>query len=421
MWIYALGGAAAMAALVILVLNLSTGEKKVTKAMPGHYAVSDPQFLRTMGSLFGPAMVDGNHAEDFQNGDEIFAAMLGAIHNARVSVCLESYIYWSGEIGKEFADALSERARAGVKVHVLLDWVGSGKMDASTLQEMQDAGVEVERYRPLRWYNVARANNRTHRKILVVDGRIGFTGGVGIADQWRGQARNPKEWRDSHYRIEGPAVRQMQAAFLDNWIETRSEVLDGPEYFPEIPAAGEVKTQVSLSSKGGGSESVRLMYLLSIAAARHSILLANSYFVPDDLAVEELIAARKRGVRIQIVVPGEHIDTHLVRHASHSRWQPLLEAGIEIYEYVPTMFHCKYMIVDSLWTTVGSTNFDSRSFRLNDEANANVYDRAFAEEQEKVFADDVAHSQRITLAEFEKRPWREKAIDHLAGLLRAQL
>jgi len=421
MWIYVAGGAVAMAAIVILVLNLSTGEKKVTKPMPGLYAIDDPQFLRTMGSLFGPPLLDGNSAVDFQNGDEIFPAMLAAIRGAQKSVCLESYIYWSGKIGKEFADALTERARAGVKVHVLLDWVGSGKIDDHYLQQMQEAGAEVERYQPLRWYNVARTNNRTHRKLLVVDGHIGFTGGVGIADEWRGNARNPKEWRDSHYRFEGPAVAQMQAAFLDNWIETRSEVLDGPAYFAQVPPAGPVIVQVSLSSKGGGAESVRLMYLLSIAAARHSILLANSYFVPDDLAVDELLAARKRGVRVQIVVPGEHIDTKLVRHASHSRWRPLLEAGVEIYEYAPTMFHCKYMIVDSLWTTVGSTNFDSRSFRLNDEANANVYDHGFAEEQEKVFADDLAHSRQMTLAQFDQRPWREKAIDHLAGLLRAQL
>ncbi len=421
MWIYVVGGAMGMAVIVILVLNLSTGEKKVTQAMPGLYGIEDPQFVRTMGSLFGPPLVDGNSAVDFQNGDEIFPAMLDAIRGARKSICLESYIYWSGKIGKEFADALTEKARAGVKVHVLLDWVGSGKIDDSYLQQMQKAGAEVERYQPLRWYNVARTNNRTHRKLLVVDGHIGFTGGVGIADEWRGNARNPKEWRDSHYRFEGPAVAQMQAAFLDNWIETRSEMLDGPAYFAQVPPAGPVIVQVSLSSKGSGSESVRLMYLLSIAAARHSILLANSYFVPDDLAVEELLAARKRGVRIQIVVPGEHIDTKLVRHASHSRWRPLLEAGVEIYEYAPTMFHCKYMIVDSLWTTVGSTNFDSRSFRLNDEANANVYDRGFAEEQEKVFADDLRHSRQITLAQFDQRPWSEKVIDHLAGLLRAQL
>ncbi len=421
MWTAFGAGALVVAFAILLVLNLSTGEKKVTKPLPGRYSIDDPQFLLTMGTLFGPPLVDGNSVEDFQNGDEIFPAMLAAIRGARQSISLESYIYWSGTVGKEFAEALSERARGGVNVHVLLDWVGSGKMDASLLESMRDAGAEVERYRPLRWYNVARTNNRTHRKLLVIDGRIGFTGGVGIADEWLGNARNPKEWRDSHYRLEGPAVAQMQAAFMDNWIETRSEVLDGPEYFAQIPAVGTAIAQVSLSSKGGGSESVRLMYLLSIAAARRTILLANSYFVPDDLSVDELIAARRRGTRVQIIVPGRHIDTHLVRHASHSRWRPLLEAGVEIFEYEPTMFHCKYMIVDGLWTTVGSTNFDNRSFRLNDEANANIYDRAFAEEQERVFAADLAHSRQVTLERFDARPWREKMLDNLAGLLRAQL
>ncbi|HEX4956462.1 MAG TPA: phospholipase D-like domain-containing protein [Thermoanaerobaculia bacterium] len=421
MWLAVGMGAIAMAGIAILVLNLATGEKKVTQPLPGHYGVDDPQFVRTMGSLFGPPLANGNSAQGFQNGDEIFPAMLGAIRGARQSICLESYIYWSGTVGREFAEALSERARAGVRVHVLLDWVGSGKVDGSHLQKMSDAGVEVERYRPLRWYNVARTNNRTHRKLLIVDGRIGFTGGVGIADEWRGNASGPEEWRDSHYRLEGPVVAQMQAAFMDNWLETRSTLLDGPEYFVSIPSVGTVTAQVSHSSKGGGGESVRLMYLLSIAAARRSIRLANSYFVPDDLSVDELVAARQRGVRVQIIVPGEHIDTHLVRHASRSRWRPLLAAGVEIFEYLPTMYHCKYMIVDSLWTMVGSTNFDNRSFRLNDEANANIYDRGFAEEQERVFTADLARSRQVTLAQFDARPLRDKVLDNLAGLLRAQL
>lgn len=421
MWMAAVAGALVMAVIVVAVLNLTTGQKKITERLPGRYGIDDPQFLRTMGALLGPPLVDGNSAEDYQNGDEIFPAMLTAIRGAKQSICMESYIYWSGTVGHDFTEALAERARAGVFVHVILDWVGSGKVDAGDIQMMTDAGVEVERYRPLRWYNVARTNNRTHRKLLIVDGHIGFTGGVGIADNWRGNARGPKEWRDSHYRLEGPAVVQMQAAFMDNWIETRSAVLDGPEYFPPVRTTGTVTAQIFHSSKGGGNESVRLMYLLSIAGARRSILIANSYFVPDDLAVDELVAARKRGVKVQIILPGEYIDTKVVRHASHSRWQPLLAAGVEIYEYLPTMYHCKYMIVDSLWTTVGSTNFDNRSFRLNDEANANIYDSAFAREQELVFAEDLGHSRQVTLAQFDKRPLLDRVLDALAGLLRAQL
>lgn len=421
MWIAVGIGALVMAVIVVLVLNLTTGEKKVTERLPGRYGIDDPQFLRTMGALFGPPLVDGNSAEDYQNGDEIFPAMLTAIRGAKQSICMESYIYWSGTVGHDFTEALAERARAGVSVHLLLDWVGSGKIDLEDMKMMTDAGVEVERYRPLRWYNVARTNNRTHRKLLIIDGQIGFTGGVGIADNWRGDARGPKEWRDSHYRLEGPAVAQMQAAFMDNWIETRSAMLDGPEYFAPVRTTGTVTAQIFHSSKGGGNESVRLMYLLSIAGARRSILIANSYFVPDDLAVDELVAARKRGVKVQIILPGEYIDTKVVRHASRSRWRPLLVAGVEIYEYLPTMYHCKYMIVDSLWTTVGSTNFDNRSFRLNDEANANIYDKTFASEQELIFAGDLARSRQVTLAQFDKRSWLDKGLDALAGLLRAQL
>jgi cardiolipin synthase len=410
-----------MASAIVLVLNLSTGEHKVTEPLPGHYSVHDPQFQRTMGALFSSPLEDGNLAVDLQNGDEIFPVMLADIRGAKKSICLESYIYWSGKVGKSFADALAERARAGVHVHVLLDWVGSGRVDAKHLEEMSDAGVEVERYRPLRWYNLARTNNRTHRKLLVIDGRIGFTGGVGIADDWLGAATGPKQWRDSHYRIEGPAVAGMQAAFMDNWIQSRSTVLDGPEYFPEIPASGTMKAQVFHSSKDGGSDSVRLMYLLSIAASRQSILIANAYFVPDDLSVKELVAARDRGVTVKVIVPGNYIDTETVRHASRSRWRPLLAAGVEIHEYLPTMYHCKYMIVDGIWTTVGSTNFDNRSFRLNDEANANIYDHAFAAGQERVFDADLAQSRQVTLEQFDARPAAQKALDRLAGLLRSQL
>jgi cardiolipin synthase len=289
------------------------------------------------------------------------------------------------------------------------------------LEDLKAAGVEVELYHPLHWYNLTRINNRTHRKLLVVDGRIGFTGGVGIADQWLGQAESKDHWRDSHYQIEGPAVAQMQAAFIDNWIKARAQVLLGQDYFPELTPTGDSLAQVFKSSLGGGSESVRLMYLLSIASATRSICLQAAYFVPDELAIETLVSARKRGVKIEIIVPGPVMDARLVQRASRSLWGALLDAGVDIYEYQPTMYHCKVLIVDDAWVSVGSTNFDDRSFRLNDEANLNVYDATFAGEQGKAFERDKGESRLMTRAEFKNRSAIGKLFDSLAGIFRRQL
>ena len=385
--------------VTVLALNLTAGEKKIEKRIGHLYHVGDPQFLRSMGTLLGPSLVGGNRVEELLNGDQIFPAMLDALLAARRSITFETYIYWSGSIGRTFAEVLASRARAGVKVHVLLDWVGAGKLDDQDIEFMKDAGVKVARYHPLRWYNLGRMNHRTHRKLLVVDGHIGFTGGVGIADKWLGDAQDPERWRDSHFRVEGPAVAQMQAAFLDNWMKTRAEVLHGDDYFPALEALGEMRCQVFKSSPYEGSESVRLMYLLSIASAETHIAIANSYFVPDDLAIETLVDALLRGVVVEIIVPGEHVDTEVTRRASRARWGKLLQAGARIWEYAPTMYHCKVMIVDAHWVSVGSTNFDNRSFRLNDEANLNIYDRPFAERQLEIFRADQTKSREVTYDE----------------------
>jgi cardiolipin synthase A/B len=299
--------------------------------------------------------------------------------------------------------------------------VGSQKMDKAQLQQMEAAGVEIQRYHPLRWYTIDRINNRTHRKLLVVDGRIGFTGGVGIADEWTGHAQDPDHWRDTHYRIEGPAVAQMQAAFLDNWTKVTGTVLHGAAYFPPLEPVGEQSAQVFKSSIEGGAESTHLMYLMAIAAAGKTIDLAMAYFVPDDIALETLEAAMKRGVKVRIVMPGPHTDSALVRRASRAKWGRILAAGGEIYEYQPTMYHCKVLVVDGLWTSVGSTNFDNRSFSLNDEANLNVYDREFARRQVRDFEDDLKRSRRITYDEWATRPWHEKAWEHFVALFGSQL
>ena len=419
--VWAGGAAGATALLMLLYANLTASSARLEHAIPHRYTPSDSQFVRVMGSLLGPGMVQGNRVTTLLNGDQVFPAMLSAIRAAKRSITFETYIYWSGEVGRQFAEVLSERARAGVRTHLLLDWVGSGKMEPEMLDAMEKAGVMIVRYRPLRWYNMDRLNNRTHRKLLIVDGRVGFTGGIGVADHWLGNAEDKDHWRDSHFQVEGPVVAQLQGAFMDNWIESRGEVMDGPDYFPQLEPVGGHYAQVFRSSPGEGSASMRLMYLLAIASAAKSIRIANAYFVPDSLVRDMLVRARDRGVDVEIIVPGPVLDAQIVRRASRAKWGPLLRAGVRIYEYQPTMYHTKVMVVDEVWSSVGSTNFDDRSFRLNDEANLNVLDPEFGRAQARVFADDRARSRQVTLAEWERRPFKERVQERFARLVKSQL
>ena len=406
---------------VVLGLFFGGSEKEVKRNIVHEYGIDHPQFVRTMSVLLGPTLVDGNKVDTLLNGDEIFPAMIAAIKEAKETISFETYIYWSGEIGQQFADALAERAKSGVKVHILVDWAGSQKMDDKLMDTMKSSGIEIKKYHPLKWYALDRLNNRTHRKLLVVDGKIGFTGGVGIADTWNGHAQDKDHWRDTHYRIEGPVVSQMQAAFIDNWTKVSGDVLHGELYFPPQKPAGPLFAQMYKSSTDGGADSTHLMYLLSIAAATRSIDLSMAYFVPDKLALEALVTAMKRGVKVRILLPGVYTDSMIVRNASRSTWGPILKAGAEIYEFQPTMFHCKVLVVDAMWTSVGSTNFDSRSFRLNDEANLNVLDRDFAARQLVNFEKDLKRARRITYQEWENRPATEKAWEHVMGLLSPEL
>jgi cardiolipin synthase len=399
--------------VTLVVVNFAPNEKEVRQEIARLYSIEDPAFQRSLGILLGPPIVGGNAAQSLLNGDEIFPAMLAAIRGAKKNINFETYIYWSGTIGKEFADALAERASAGVKVHLLIDAVGSSKMSDEEIDTMRRAGVEVRKYHPLRWYNLGRINNRTHRKLLVVDGRIGFTGGVGIAPEWTGHAQDPDHWRDSHFRVEGPVVGQIQAVFMDNWTKTTGKVLHGDDYFPELAPVGNMRAQMFSSSQEGGGESMHLMYLLSITAAKQSIRLSASYFVPDEMTRNALIDAMKRGVKLQIITPGKHMDAEAVRRSSRGLWGELLQAGAEISEFEPTMYHCKVMIVDDLLVSVGSTNFDNRSFEMNDEANLNVYDADFARRQIQAFDDDLKHSRRVTYEDWLKRPLQEKLMEKL--------
>ena len=366
------------------------------------YSTRSPEFRQAAGSLLGPNFVPGNNISTLVNGNQIFPAMLGAIRLAKHSISFETYVFQDGEIARQFTDALAERAQAGVKVNAILDAQGTQKMGRQNLERLRNAGVEVAKYHSVFWPDPRRYNNRTHRKLLIVDGKIGFVGGVGIADLWTGNADSPQHWRDNHYKVIGPVVAQLQATFETSWLKTRGQVLHGADYFPPLAPTGPYLAQAIRS--GAHNENLDLMYLLAIASAQKTLRIENAYFLPDDLMRKELTEAAKRGVKVEVVVPGKKIDQKLVRLASRRHWAQLIRAGVRIFEYEPTMVHVKLMIVDDIFVSVGSGNFDNRSIRLNDEANLDVLDRSFAAQQTRLFESD-------------KKDCREATLDKTGGLI----
>ncbi|NNE21287.1 MAG: cardiolipin synthase [Rhizobiales bacterium] len=403
--------------LTLLVSNFAGAQAPIDRRVPSSFSVASDDFQQVLQHFLGPPMSEGNRIEVLENGIEIFPAMLKAIRGARKTINFETYIYWSGNIAEQFAEALAERARSGIEVRVLLDWVGSAKMDTTLIKAMEDAGISVARYQPPRWNRLDRFNSRTHRKLMIVDGRVGFTGGVGIGDVWTGDAQDPQHWRDLHFLVEGPVVAQLQAGFLDNWLETKQEVLIGDDYFPRSEPVGATLAQNFISSPDEGSQSVQLLYLLAIAGARDRIRISTPYFVPDEITLKTMVDAAGRGVSIKVIIPGPHIDSELTRWSSRARWGELLEAGIEIHRYQPTMYHSKMMLVDGLLASVGSTNFDNRSFKLNDESNLNILDKNFVADLEAVFDKDLSRSERVTLEAWRARPMTERFWEQLHELL----
>lgn len=389
--------------------------------MRHQFSTRDVAFLQTMHALAGAPVSADSRVEILRNGVRIFPSMLAAIRGARKTINLEFYIYWDGQVGRQFAEALAERARAGVAVKVILDAVGSAPMSQSLIDFMQRNGIDLEWYHPIRWYTLSQVNHRTHRKLLVVDGEIGFSGGVGIADDWLGDADAKNHWRETVIRIEGPVVAQMQFAFMDNWVKSRGELLTGLDYFPQLEPRGNHLTQVIKSSPSEGSSTVKLMYIVSIVSAARYVYLSSAYFVPDRDTIRALEGAVRRGVDVRVIVPGEHVDVPIVRQASRWHYERLLRRGIRIFEYQPTMMHAKTMVVDGIWTTIGSSNFDDRSFRLNDEVNVNVYDEGIAGEMERMFFDDLAKSEEITLRQWFRRSWFDRLKERVAERLKPQL
>ncbi|HEY0591356.1 MAG TPA: cardiolipin synthase [Thermoanaerobaculia bacterium] len=389
--------------------------------MKHQFGVEDEAFLQTMHALTGSPLQEGNSVEILKNGVGTFPTMLAAIRAARRSITMETYIYWDGEVARVFAEALAERCRAGVDVKLILDAVGSARMSRSLIDFLVKNGVQVLWYHPLRWYTLSRINHRTHRKLLIVDGSVGFTGGFGIADEWSGDADSPDHWRETNVRIEGPAVTQMQVAFMDNWIKAGGLIPTGLDWFPKVEPAGSVPAQVIKSSPAEGVSTVKLFYGLALTSARQRVSISNAYFIPDADAVRALEGAARRGVEVRVIVPGRWSDVPIVRQASRMHYDRLLRRGVRVFEYQPTMMHAKTMIVDGLWTTIGSSNFDARSFRLNDEVNVGIYGRTVAAEMEAMFEDDLARSTEIRLGAWRRRSWFARAKESAADFLKPQL
>jgi cardiolipin synthase len=364
------------------------------------YGVDSPDFRRSLDVL-GTQLTPHNRATLLQNGDETFGAMLAAIRGAQSSVNLELYIFDHGQIAAEFSRALAERARAGVEVRLLVDGFGSNLGNLE--DEMAAAGVRIEKYKPLKIYSLDRVGNRTHRRIVTVDGLIGFCGGFAIDDRWKGNARDPSEWRDTNIQVEGPVVAQLQHVFLEDWVHTTGEVLHGRKQFPPIDPAGDTLAQAVSSSRTAQSSMAKLQYYMGIQAARRTIWIENAYFVPDSQIRQGLVKAAQRGVDVRVIVPGKYIDSPNVRLASRFHYGELLDGGVQIYEYLPTMMHNKVMVVDGIWTSIGSINFVNRSMKKNGEANVSVYDRDFAGRVEKMIEEDLGRCERFTKEKWKKR------------------
>jgi cardiolipin synthase len=383
--------------------------------------VGSRPFLDTASGLTGVDFEPGNTIDVLENGDAFYAAMLDAIAQAQASVTMEQYIFWAGETADRFAAALAERARAGVSVKLLLDAVGSTTLGDRALTVMKDAGCEIAWYSRIHWYTVGRFNNRTHRKSLIVDGIVGFTGGAGIADHWRGTASTEDEWRDTQVRIEGPAVRWLQTGFAVNWLRTTGEVLQGEPFFPPACPVGPTDVQIINSSPDAGASGARVAYYLAIVSAHKRIDIANPYFVPDEVAVETLVEAAARGVQVRVLVTGIRNDNWLARHNSVRLYGALLEGGVRVYEYHPRMLHQKVMIVDGCWCSVGTSNFDNRSFAHNEETTVCVCDEAVVHAVTAAFDNDLAESREVRYEEWRKRGVLARAQEVVASLMQDQV
>jgi cardiolipin synthase A/B len=365
-------------------------------------------------------VVAGNAVEVLQDG-AFFPAFLADVAAARETVHLETYVWWEGEICARVAEALAAKARQGIEVRLLVDAVGAKKMDERLVERMLAVGVQVHRYHPFSLKEIGVFNNRTHRKVAVIDGRTAHVFGHGIAREWIGKAQDAEHWRDTGVRLRGPIVSGAQAVFAENWTETTAEVLVGEKYFPQLARAGPVRAHVASSSPSGGVSTLELLFEMAIASAQEKLLIQNPYFIPDEEVVRLLARAVARGVEVRIMLPGPVTDSAVVKHAGHFYWDRLLAAGVEIYEYRKTLNHQKVLVVDGVWSFVGSTNLDDRSLDINDELSVGMLDEATARRLEAAWDRDVRDCARIEAGAWERRSLWHKAQDGLSYALNGQL
>jgi cardiolipin synthase len=405
-----------VALVVTLILLLMKDQESIY--VRSAYRAEDPRFPAYVAALAAGPVTRGGRFEVLTNGVEIMPAMLEAIRAARERIVFETYVFNDGEYGRQFSAALADAARRGVTVYLTLDAIGAKGIGDDNEKRMTDAGVHVAWFNPVSISQVQEINGRTHRKILVVDGEVGFTGGVGVADFWAGNAESKDHWRDTHFRIEGPPLRYLEACFYENWIESAGIVMPIVEEHaePAQDVAGSTIVSVPVwSSPVGGHNGVKKLYLLSIAAAARTIDIQTPYFVMDGSTSWSIKDAAARGVRVRLLVEGELTDAKAVKHASREGYEELLEAGVEIHEYQPTMMHAKAMVVDGAWSIIGSSNLDNRSLELNDENNIAVADRAFAANLLEDFEFDLTRSSRITLEAWRQRSLLDRARQRFWG------
>ncbi|MCB1028607.1 MAG: hypothetical protein KDB24_12700 [Microthrixaceae bacterium] len=374
-----------------------------------------PTIRAAVEALVGAPAIDDNAVEVLRNGDEIFPAMLDAIESAEETIDFLTFIYWSGDIGRRFAEALGQASERGVAVRVLLDSLGARRISDELVESMQDRGARVEWFRPVEGQELGKAHHRTHRKILVVDDVIGFIGGVGIADEWTGDARDETEWRDTHFRVEGPAVSGLRAAFVSNWAETGQEVLRDGERFPELAPAGDVCCQVVHGAAEAGWSDISTLFRVLIGLAQERLRICTAYFTPDEILLGQLVEASQRGVAVEVLVPGPHADKRFVQLGAERCYETLLEAGVVVRSFQPAMLHAKIMTVDGLVATVGSANFNTRSAALDDEANLVIYDERIVSILDRHYDEDVERSEEIDLERWKDRGWIQRVKEKVLG------
>ena len=396
-------------------------EQPLVLRLDDDFGTDSAEFLSTLAGVTGVPMLPGNRLQIYNNGDEFYPAILDAVRNAQFSITMEQYIFATSTIAREFAEACAERAQQGVRVKLLVDAVGSGSLSAEIIRILQSSGCELRWFHPIRWYNLHRVNNRTHRKSIILDGQTAFTGGAGLDDHWRGNARNHREWRDLQIRIDGPAVTPLQTGFAFNWLVTTGEVITGPRYYPVLEPAEGIEVQTVLSSPKGDMYTASILYQLAIQCSRQSIYITNPYFVPSDQTITLLEEAVARGVQVKVIAPGAHNDSWWARMNIVRLYGKLLRAGVEIYEYEPAMIHQKTMLVDHIWATVGTANFDDRSFRLNEESNVCFYDPDLVAQLRKIFFDDLAKSHRVVEEDWTSRGLRHRVAELAASLIQDQV